>query len=64
MATRWQLTAVTLCLILAAASMLHAEIYRWDNGQVIPGTEAITPGPGVQLDHRELEYARLGGCPP
>jgi hypothetical protein len=40
-------------------SPLAADIYRWDNNQVIPGTEGITPGPGVQLDHRELEYARL-----
>ena len=30
MSARWQLTAVSLCLILAAASALHADIYRWD----------------------------------
>jgi uncharacterized protein YjbI with pentapeptide repeats len=40
-------------------SPLAADVYRWDNNQLIPGTEGITPGPGVQLDHRELEYARL-----
>ena len=64
MSTRWQLTAVTLCMILAAPFALHADIYRWDNGQVIPGTEGIAPGPGVQLDHRQLEYAKLGGWNP
>lgn len=58
MAARWQL-AVMLCMILAARSALHADIYRWETGELIPGTERITPGPGVQLDHRELEYAGL-----
>ena len=38
-----------------------ADIYRNDNFTVIPGTEGIDPGPGVQLDHRDLAYARLGG---
>ena len=61
MPTRLQLFAVTLWLILAAPFTLHADIYRWDTGAVIPGTEGIMPWPGVQLDHRELEYARLGG---
>jgi uncharacterized protein YjbI with pentapeptide repeats len=37
----------------------RADIYRWDNGQVIPGTEGITPGPGIQLDHRDLVNANL-----
>lgn len=59
MAIRWQLTAVTLCLILVAPSLLHADIYRWDTGEVIPGTEGIEPGPGLTLDHRELAFANL-----
>ena len=51
---------LTLVVLLATlAHPLPADIYRWDNGQVIPGTEGITPGPGVQLDHRALEYAGL-----
>ena len=45
MATRWQLTVVALCMLLAISSA-HADIYRWDNGEVIPGTEGIEPGPG------------------
>jgi hypothetical protein len=51
MSARWQLSAVTLCLLLAAPPTLHAQVYRWDNGQVIPGTEGITPG--RQLDDME-----------
>ena len=43
---------LTLTVLLGTlAQPLPADIYRWDNGQVIPGTEGITPGPGVQLDH-------------
>ncbi len=49
MATSWQLTVATLCLTLAAPFALHADIYRWDTGEVIPRTEGITPGPGVQF---------------
>ena len=64
MAARWKLTAVTLWMILAVPLTLHADIYRWDTGEVIPGTEGITPGPGVQLDNRQLEYAKLGGWNP
>jgi len=37
----------------------RADIYRWSDGQLIPGTQGITPGPGVQLDHRELVFAQL-----
>ena len=39
----------------------HADIYRWDTGEMIPGTEGITPGTDVELHHRNLEYAKLGG---
>jgi uncharacterized protein YjbI with pentapeptide repeats len=41
-------------------SDVQADIFRWDNGQLIPGTEAITPGPGVQLNDRQLIYASVG----
>ena len=51
------LSVVTLCLILVAPFVLHADIYRWDNGQVIPGTEGIEPGPGVQSTRSSL-FAR------
>ena len=60
MATRWQLTVVALCTLLAAPSA-HGDIYNWMTGEVIPGTEGIEPGPGVQLHHMDLEYAYLDG---
>lgn len=44
---------------IAFATPCDADIVRWDNGQLIPGTEGITPGPGVQLNNRQLQYARL-----
>jgi hypothetical protein len=43
------------------AKRADAQIYRWDTTEVIPGTEDITPGPGVQLDHRDLQRAALSG---
>ena len=51
--------ALLLTLLCAPFCNAHADVYRWDNGQVIPGTEGITPGPAVQLDHRQLQYADL-----
>jgi hypothetical protein len=62
MVTRWQTFVVVLCLPLC----LHADIYRWDNGDVIPGTEGITPRPGIDLanwttDSRSLRYADFSG---
>lgn len=53
------ISLIVFCAISAATSISRADIYRWDNGQVIPGTEGITPGPGVQLDHLDLQYADL-----
>ena len=50
---------VALAFLIATAGSSRADIFRWDNGQLIPGTEGITPGPGVQLDHHELAYAAL-----
>ena len=38
---------------------LKADIYRVDNGQLVPGTEGIGPGPGVELDHRQLQFSNL-----
>ena len=50
------------CVVHASGrSLTHADIYRWDTGEVIPGTEGIEPGPGVQLDHCEPGGGRFGG---
>jgi uncharacterized protein YjbI with pentapeptide repeats len=43
----------------ATSSTSRADIFRWDNGQVIPGTEGIVPGPGIDLANRQLQYAGL-----
>jgi uncharacterized protein YjbI with pentapeptide repeats len=53
---------VALALMAVTASSGRADIFRWDNNQVIPGTAGITPGPGVQLGNwntgsRNLRYA-------
>jgi uncharacterized protein YjbI with pentapeptide repeats len=55
--------ALFLAALLFAAAA-RADIFRWDDGQVIPGTEGIEPGPGLQLENwntegRNLSYARL-----
>ena len=43
----------------------HADILRWDNGELIPGSEGIEPGPATQLSQwnsaeRNLQYADFG----
>jgi uncharacterized protein YjbI with pentapeptide repeats len=58
--------AVVLGTLFATRSANHADIYRWDTGAVIPGTEGIEPGPGVQLDdwnttEHNLRYADFSG---
>ena len=52
----WVLAAILVC---AEWNPLTAQIYRWDNQQIIPGTEGITLGPGVQLNQLDLPYARI-----
>ena len=37
---------------------LRADIFRWDNGELIPGTEGIIPGPGVEI-RKTLKFADL-----
>ena len=43
----FSLASVVSCLVVAG--LARADIFRWDNGQLIPGTQGITPGPGVNL---------------
>ncbi|MCA9198760.1 MAG: pentapeptide repeat-containing protein, partial [Planctomycetales bacterium] len=38
---------------------LQQGIFRWDNGQVIAGTEGIVPGSGLDLSQRTLAFAYL-----
>ena len=51
------LGSVVTCL--AVAGLARADIFRWDDGQVIPGTEGITPGPDTQFGARVLQFAEL-----
>src|SRR5262245_8167796 len=58
---------VTLALLLAPVGV-HADIFRWDNGKVIPGTKGITLAPGVDLsgwnsDARNLRYGKFSKFP-
>jgi len=49
-----------LCVVLLLVpSAARADIYRWDTGEVIPGTEGIEPGPGATLDDMDLQFADL-----
>jgi uncharacterized protein YjbI with pentapeptide repeats len=54
---------LAVVITAALATTTQADIFRWDNGQLIPGTAGITPGPSAQLelDHRELKFANLEG---
>ena len=45
-----------VCVVLLAA-MGHADIYRWDNGEMIPGTEGINAGAGGAVGP-----SRVGTC--
>lgn len=51
MATGWRLTIVVMCALSAFSSTL-ADIYRWDTGKVILGTERIELEPGLDLSSR------------
>ncbi|MGN6368774.1 MAG: pentapeptide repeat-containing protein [Phycisphaerae bacterium] len=44
-------------VFLAATTAAQASIIRWDTHAVIPGTQNITPGPGVNLSNRSLPFA-------
>ncbi len=39
----WTVPAIVGLLLMTAS---HADIYRWDTGDVIPGTEGIARGRG------------------
>jgi uncharacterized protein YjbI with pentapeptide repeats len=52
--------ALTVAAAFASLTTLtHAEIYRWDNNQLIPGTVGIFPAPGINLGSRDLQFASL-----
>lgn len=51
--------ALVICMIAIFCSTICADVVRRDNGAVIPGTEGITPGPGVDLSDLDLSFAAL-----
>lgn len=46
--SRCRTVFVFLVLAISSGAQIatRADIYRWDNGKLIPGTEGIEPGPG------------------
>ncbi len=55
---RWFSVLLFISLALHSVST-SGDIIRWDSEEVIPGTEGITLGPNVQLDHMDLPFALL-----
>jgi uncharacterized protein YjbI with pentapeptide repeats len=51
--------AVLTIATLAVVATAEGAIFRWNDGQLIPGTQNITPGPGIRLDQMMLERADL-----
>jgi uncharacterized protein YjbI with pentapeptide repeats len=54
-----RLAVISFILGLSIITPSRADIYRWDNGLLIPGTEGVEVRPGAQLDNLDLEYANL-----
>lgn len=54
-----------ILVVMVLAGMLGApavgQIYRWDNGELIPGTEEISPGPGLRISSFDLYAADFSG---
>ena len=52
--------AVVIISLVISARIVLADIFR-TNGELIPGTEGIVPGSGVQLPNFDLHQAKLNG---
>ena len=67
MGRRLLIMAGTICLASAVfVPTSRADIKNWQTGETIPGTEGITPGPGIDLsfwntDRRNLRFADFSG---
>jgi hypothetical protein len=46
-----------LAALVGPTAPAHGQIYVWWGGEVIPGTEGITPGPGMSAAFMSLYYA-------
>ncbi|MFC1758875.1 pentapeptide repeat-containing protein [Planctomycetota bacterium] len=56
-------TFLTLIALFALTSVSIADIERWIDDSVIPSTEDVSLGPGLDLSNRDLIYAELGDYP-
>jgi hypothetical protein len=50
---------IAYALLITLPATGNAEIFRRDSWQVIPGTEGIEPGPGLQLEQWNTEEHNL-----
>lgn len=50
---------IAVCGLLLLAMPASADIYRWDNGEVIPGTEGVDIVPGTRVWNLDLHFADL-----
>ena len=62
---RFTLLALAVCLPFRMVAA-NADVLNWQTNEVIPGTEGITPGPGVDFwalnnDGFDLSFADFGG---
>ena len=57
--SRFRLLSAWFLTLWIFSSIASADIYRWDNGQLIAGTQGLIPRPGIELDSRPLQYAEL-----
>jgi hypothetical protein len=46
-------------LLIGLSATCQADVFRWDNGQRIQGTEGFTPGPGI---HLAFGHKRINGA--
>jgi uncharacterized protein YjbI with pentapeptide repeats len=51
------MTCASLFVAVLRCGAASGDIYRWDTGTVIPGTQGIEPAPHAQLHNRNLSYA-------
>ena len=64
-----RILAKTALLPLSVAGLLaaytlqpaYADIYRWDTNQLIPGTQGITPAPGIDNGNGDQSRGRGSG---
>ena len=59
----YPIVGLVLLLLALLATPARAQIYRWDNNQLIPGTAGITPAPGINLSDLEHLKSKIWNSP-